>query len=36
MLLWWEADNTTGLAVLHLEPFGNPRRFARNRTPGQR
>ena len=29
MLLWWEADNTTELAVLHLESFGNPRRFAR-------
>ena len=29
MLLWWEADNTTELAVLYLESFGNPRRFAR-------
>ena len=29
LLLWWEADNTTELAVLHLESFGNPRRFAR-------
>jgi acyl-CoA synthetase (NDP forming)/GNAT superfamily N-acetyltransferase len=29
MLLWWEADETTELAVLHLESFGNPRRFAR-------
>jgi acyl-CoA synthetase (NDP forming)/GNAT superfamily N-acetyltransferase len=29
MLLWWEADDTTELAVLHLESFGNPRRFAR-------
>jgi acyl-CoA synthetase (NDP forming)/GNAT superfamily N-acetyltransferase len=29
MLLWCEADNTTDLAVLHLESFGNPRRFAR-------
>jgi acyl-CoA synthetase (NDP forming)/GNAT superfamily N-acetyltransferase len=29
MLLWWEADNTTELALLHLESFGNPRRFAR-------
>ena len=29
MLLWWEADDTTELALLHLESFGNPRRFAR-------
>ena len=29
MLMWWEADNTTQLAVLYLESFGNPRRFAR-------
>ena len=29
MLLWWEADGTTDLAVLYLESFGNPRRFAR-------
>ena len=29
MLLWWEADNTTELAVLYLESFGRPRRFAR-------
>jgi len=29
MLLWWEADETTELALLHLESFGNPRRFAR-------
>ena len=29
MLQWWEADNTTELALLHLESFGNPRRFAR-------
>ncbi len=29
MLLWWEADNTTELALLHLESFGNSRRFAR-------
>ena len=29
LLLWWEADNTTELALLHLESFGNPRRFAR-------
>ena len=29
MLMWWEADNTTELAVLYLESFGHPRRFAR-------
>ena len=29
MLLWWEADDTTELALLHLESFGSPRRFAR-------
>jgi acyl-CoA synthetase (NDP forming)/GNAT superfamily N-acetyltransferase len=29
MLLWWEADGTTELAVLYLESFGHPRRFAR-------
>jgi acyl-CoA synthetase (NDP forming)/GNAT superfamily N-acetyltransferase len=29
LLLWWEADNTTELALLHLESFGNPRQFAR-------
>ena len=29
MLLWWEADQTTELAVLYLESFGNPRTFAR-------
>ena len=29
MLLWWEADHTTELAILHLESFGDPRRFAR-------
>ena len=29
MLLWWEADGTTKLAVIYLESFGNPRRFAR-------
>ncbi len=28
MLLWLESDSTTELAVLHLESFGNPRRFA--------
>ena len=29
LLLWCEGDNTTELAVLHLESFGHPRRFAR-------
>ncbi len=29
MLLWWEADRATELAVLHLESFGHPRWFAR-------
>jgi acyl-CoA synthetase (NDP forming) len=28
MLLWLESDGTTELIVLHLESFGNPRRFA--------
>jgi acyl-CoA synthetase (NDP forming) len=29
MLLWWERDGQTRLAVLYLESFGNPRKFAR-------
>jgi acyl-CoA synthetase (NDP forming)/GNAT superfamily N-acetyltransferase len=29
MLLWWESDPATELAVLYLESFGNPRKFAR-------
>ena len=29
MLMWWEADGATKLAVLYLESFGNPRKFAR-------
>ena len=29
MLRWWEQDGTTKLAVLYLESFGNPRKFAR-------
>ena len=29
MLQWWAADGTTRLAVLYLESFGNPRKFAR-------
>ena len=32
MLLWWEGDNTTELAVLYLESFGSPRRFAQRGT----
>jgi acyl-CoA synthetase (NDP forming)/GNAT superfamily N-acetyltransferase len=29
MLMWWERDDATRLAVLYLESFGNPRKFAR-------
>jgi acyl-CoA synthetase (NDP forming) len=29
MLLWWERDGVTKLAVLYLESFGNPRKFVR-------
>jgi acyl-CoA synthetase (NDP forming)/GNAT superfamily N-acetyltransferase len=29
MLQWWAEDGTTKLAVLYVESFGNPRRFAR-------
>jgi acyl-CoA synthetase (NDP forming)/GNAT superfamily N-acetyltransferase len=29
MLLWWESDAATKLAVLYLTSFGNPRKFAR-------
>lgn len=29
MLMWWESDGVTRLGVLHLESFGNPRKFAR-------
>ncbi len=29
MLMWWEADSITELAVLYLESFGSPRKFAR-------
>ncbi|HEX8009011.1 MAG TPA: GNAT family N-acetyltransferase [Trebonia sp.] len=29
MLMWWEQDRTTKLAVLYIESFGNPRKFAR-------
>jgi acyl-CoA synthetase (NDP forming)/GNAT superfamily N-acetyltransferase len=29
MLMWWEQDGATRLAVLYIESFGNPRKFAR-------
>ena len=29
MLMWWEQDQATKLAVLYIESFGNPRKFAR-------
>ena len=29
MLMWWVHDDVTRLAVLYLESFGNPRKFAR-------
>jgi len=29
MLLWWEHDGLTKVAVLYIESFGNPRKFAR-------
>ena len=29
MLLWWEQDEVTKLAVLYIESFGNPRKFGR-------
>ena len=29
MLMWWEHDDVTRMAVLYLESFGNPRKFAR-------
>ncbi len=28
MLMWWEQDDRTRLAVLYVESFGSPRRFA--------
>lgn len=28
MLMWWEQDNRTKLALLYVESFGSPRRFA--------
>ncbi len=29
LLCWWEGDDRTELALLHLESFGNPRAFSR-------
>jgi acyl-CoA synthetase (NDP forming)/RimJ/RimL family protein N-acetyltransferase len=29
LLTWWEQDGTTELAILYIESFGNPRKFAR-------
>ena len=29
LLLWWEHDGITRLAILYIESFGNPRKFAR-------
>jgi acyl-CoA synthetase (NDP forming) len=29
LLAWWEHDGVTKLAVLYIESFGNPRKFAR-------
>ena len=34
MLLWWERDDLTRLAVLYIESFGNPRSRP-DRPPGQ-
>ena len=37
MLTWWERDGQTKLAVLYVESFGSPRKFARTaRRVGQR
>jgi acyl-CoA synthetase (NDP forming)/GNAT superfamily N-acetyltransferase len=30
LLMWWEQDPATRLAVLYLESFGNPRKFGRS------
>ena len=36
MLMWWEQDDLTRLAVLYVESFGSPRKFARTaRRVGQ-
>jgi acyl-CoA synthetase (NDP forming)/GNAT superfamily N-acetyltransferase len=29
LLMWWEQDGVTRVAVLYIESFGNPRKFAR-------
>jgi acyl-CoA synthetase (NDP forming)/GNAT superfamily N-acetyltransferase len=29
LLMWWEQDNQTRVAVLYIESFGNPRKFGR-------
>ncbi len=29
MLMWWEHDSVTRVAVMYIESFGNPRKFAR-------
>jgi acyl-CoA synthetase (NDP forming)/GNAT superfamily N-acetyltransferase len=29
LLMWWEQDNVTKVALLYIESFGNPRKFAR-------
>ena len=29
LLMWWEQDGVTRLAVMYIESFGNPRKFAR-------
>ena len=29
LLQWWESDGTTKLGILHVESFGNPRKFSR-------
>ncbi|MFG2006244.1 GNAT family N-acetyltransferase [Spirillospora sp. NPDC048911] len=29
MLMWWESDAATRLGIVHVESFGNPRKFAR-------
>ena len=29
MLMWWEHDGVTQLAVMYIESFGNPRKFGR-------
>jgi acyl-CoA synthetase (NDP forming) len=37
LLMWWEQDGQTRLAVLYVESFGSPRKFARTaRRVGQR